>query len=139
MNRPAERKRSRYMEWAKTCSTARFNLATSGLTNVLLSEFPVQLEELEITGGGYGYAPLLERIAIHTGASVQNIVTAEGTSMANHLAMAALLEPGDEVVLSSFIDAADATTSGVSSARWKTTSISPCQRWKKRSRRPRAW
>jgi len=99
MNRPAERKRSRYMEWAKTCSTARFNLATSGLTNVLLSEFPVQLEELEITGGGYGYAPLLERIAIHTGASVQNIVTAEGTSMANHLAMAALLEPGDEVVV----------------------------------------
>src|SRR4029077_3416644 len=78
---------------------ARFNLATSGLTNVLLSEFPVQLEELEITGGGYGYAPFLERIAIHTGASVQNIVTAEGTSMANHLAMAALLEPGDEVVV----------------------------------------
>ena len=99
MNRSAERKRSRYMEWAKTCSTARFNLATSGLTNVLLSEFPVPLEELELTGGGYGYAPLLERIAAHTRAPVQSIVTAEGTSMANHLVMAALLEPGDEVVV----------------------------------------
>jgi len=99
MNRVEKSKRSSYMEWAKTCSTARFNLATSGLTNVLLSEFPVQLEELEITGGGYGFAPLLERIAAHTGATVQNIVTSEGTSMANHLAMAALLEPGDEVVV----------------------------------------
>ena len=66
---------------------------------VCCSEFPVQLEELEITGGGYGYAPLLERIASHTGASVEYIVMAEGTSMAYHLAMAALLEPGDEVVI----------------------------------------
>jgi aspartate/methionine/tyrosine aminotransferase len=96
---PNENKRSRYMEWAKTCSTARFNLATSGLTSVLLSEFPLRLEELEITGGGYGYGPLLERIAQHTGAPVDCIVTAEGTSMANHLAMAAVLEPGDEVVI----------------------------------------
>ncbi len=94
-----ESKRSRYMEWAKTCSTARFNLATSGLTSVLLSEFPLRLEELEITGGGYGYAPLLERIAQHTGAPIDCIVTAEGTSMANHLALATLLAPGDEVVI----------------------------------------
>ena len=93
------RKRSPYMEWAKTCSAAPFNLATSGLTSVLLADFPLQVEELEITGGGYGYGPLLERIARHTGAPVECIVTAEGTSMANHLAMAALLEPGDEVVI----------------------------------------
>ena len=99
MNLPEEKKRSRYMEWAKTRSTAPFNLATSGLTSVLLADFPLQVEELEITGGGYGYGPLLERIARHTGAPVDCIVTAEGTSMANHLAMAALLEPGDEVVI----------------------------------------
>jgi aspartate/methionine/tyrosine aminotransferase len=99
MNLPTERKRSRYMEWAKTCSAARFNLATSGLTSVSLTEFPLRVEELEITGGGYGYAALLERIARHTGAPIECIVTAEGTSMANHLALAALLEPGDEVVI----------------------------------------
>ncbi len=99
MNLPEEKKRSRYMEWAKTRSTAPFNLATSGLTSVLLADFPLQVEELEITGGGYGYGPLLERIARHTGAPVECIVTAEGTSMANHLALAALLEPGDEVVI----------------------------------------
>lgn len=99
MTQPLDRKRSSYMEWAKTRSTAPFNLATSGLTNVTLGEFPLQVEELEITGGGYGYGPLLERIARHTGAPVECIVTAEGTSMANHLALAALIEPGDEVVL----------------------------------------
>ncbi len=99
MNQPPERKRSRYMEWAKTRSTARFNLATSGLTNVLMADFPLQVDDLEITGGGYGYGPLLERIARHTGVAVECVVTAEGTSMANHLAMAALLDPGDEVVI----------------------------------------
>jgi aspartate/methionine/tyrosine aminotransferase len=87
------------MEWAKTRSTARFNLATSGLTSVPMTEFPLQIEDLEITGGGYGYGPLLERISRHTGAPVDYIVTAEGTSMANHLALAALVEPGAEVVI----------------------------------------
>jgi len=99
MNQPAEKKRSLYMEWAKLSSSAPFNLATSGLTSVSLTEFPLRVEELEITGGGYGYGPLLERIAHHTGAPVECIVTAEGTSMANHLAMAALLGPGDEVAI----------------------------------------
>ena len=99
MKEPTDPKRSRYMEWAKTRSVAKFNLATSGLTNVPLTEFPLEVAELEITGGGYGYPPLLERIAQHTGAPVECIVTAEGTSMANHLAMAALLSPGDEVLI----------------------------------------
>ena len=93
-------KRSDYMEWAKTCSQARFNLATSGLTSVRFADFPVQLDQLEITtADGYGYKPLLESLARHTGAPQECIVTAAGTSMANHLAMAALLEPGDEVLL----------------------------------------
>ena len=99
MSHAEERKHSPYMEWAKLCSKARFNLATSGLTNVGITEFPLVVEELEVTGGGYGHVPLLERIARHTGTPVDCIVTAEGTSMANHLAMAALLEPGDEVVI----------------------------------------
>ncbi|MGI8889960.1 MAG: pyridoxal phosphate-dependent aminotransferase [Chthoniobacterales bacterium] len=99
MQSTADTKRSRYMEWAKTVSVARFNLATSGLTSVPIAEFPLQIDDLEITGGGYGYGPLLERISQHTGAPVECIVTAEGTSMANHLALAALLSPGDEVVI----------------------------------------
>ena len=46
-----------------------------------------------------GYLPLLERVAHHTGVQQECIVTASGTSMANHLAMAALLDPGDEVLI----------------------------------------
>ncbi|MEP6821655.1 MAG: pyridoxal phosphate-dependent aminotransferase [Chthoniobacterales bacterium] len=93
--------RSRYMEWAKTRSTARFNLATSGIPNVPMSEFPLAVEDLEITivNGGYGYEPLLQRIAKHTGAPRECIVTTIGTSLANHLAMAAVLDPGDEVFI----------------------------------------
>ena len=94
------KKRSEYMLWAKTCSQARFNLASSGLTNVAMKEFPIDLEELEITGpGGYGYEPLQERIARHTGATNECVVAATGTSMANYLAMAAVLDPGDEVLI----------------------------------------
>ena len=92
---------SRYMEWAKTRSQARCNLATSGIMNVPRAEFPLQVEELEITtsAAGYGYPPLQQRLAQRTGAPEACIVAATGTSMANHLAMAAVLAPGDEVLI----------------------------------------
>ena len=100
MNSPARTKRSAYMEWAKTRSHARFNLATSGLLNVPIPEFPLCLGGLEITApGGYGYTPLLQRLALHTGVPQECVVTATGTSMANHLAMAAVLDPADEVLM----------------------------------------
>jgi len=93
-------KRSLYMEWAKTHSHARFNLATSGLIGVSRAEFPLLIEELEVTApGGYGYAPLQQRLAQHAGVPEDCVVAAAGTSMANHIAMAAVLDPGDEVLL----------------------------------------
>ena len=91
---------SPYMEWAKTCSHARFNLATSGVASVPISEFPVQVEELEITGSaGYGYEELRKRLAARAGVPVECVVQANGTSMANFLAMSGCLEPGDEVLI----------------------------------------
>jgi aspartate/methionine/tyrosine aminotransferase len=93
-------KHSAYMEWAKTCSMARFNLATSGLTNTSTTEFPLIERAMEITGpGGYGYAPLQERISRHTGAPAKCVVAATGASMANYLAMSSVLDPGDEVLI----------------------------------------
>jgi DNA-binding transcriptional MocR family regulator len=101
MNTPAVRKkRSAYMEWAKTRSHAKFNLATSGLLNLPFKEFPLKLEDIELTApGGYGYEPLIQRLARHTGVPEECVVTATGTSLANHLAMAAVLDPGDEVLM----------------------------------------
>jgi hypothetical protein len=38
---------SAYMQWAKTRSQARFNLASSGLVNYPLSALPLRIEDLE--------------------------------------------------------------------------------------------
>jgi aspartate/methionine/tyrosine aminotransferase len=89
---------SSYMNWAKTRSTAKFNLATSGLGNLKLRELRVSLDDLEITDGGYGYQPLIQSIATRYRVDREAVVTAAGTTFANHLAMAALIEPGDEIL-----------------------------------------
>jgi aspartate/methionine/tyrosine aminotransferase len=88
------------MYWSKTQSRARFNLATSGVAPFPLHELPVNLESLEINGtNDYGYAPLLQAIAAHSGVDPDCVVQSLGTSMANHLAMAAIIEPGDEILI----------------------------------------
>jgi hypothetical protein len=67
---------------------------------VRLSELHVQLEELEISGQApYGDPVLLEKLAQRAGVSVECIVPAIGTSLANHLALSALFDPGDEVLI----------------------------------------
>jgi len=89
---------SDYMNWAKTSSQARFNLATSGLANLTLKDLRITLDDLEITDGGYGYAPLVQSIGQRYRVNSDSIVTAAGTSFANHLAMASIIRPGDEVL-----------------------------------------
>jgi aspartate/methionine/tyrosine aminotransferase len=91
---------SPYMQFAKLRSTAKYNLATSGIMSYPLAELPVTMQDLEINGPTvYGYAPLVERLARRNGVAAECVVTAEGTSMANHLALAATLEPGDEALV----------------------------------------
>jgi hypothetical protein len=88
------------MEFAKLRSAAKYNLATSGIMSYPLSGLPATLEDLEINGPTlYGYTPLRERLAERNGVSSGCVVTAAGTSMANHLAFAATLKPGDEVLV----------------------------------------
>ena len=91
---------SPYMEWAKLHSQARFTLSGSGVVDYRLADLPVRLEDLELTGPStYGWPPLQERLAAKCGVGTDNVVAAIGTSMANYLALAALLDPGDEVVI----------------------------------------
>jgi aspartate/methionine/tyrosine aminotransferase len=88
------------MLWAKTQSRARFNLASSGVGSFPLHELPVTLEQLEINGdSAYGYAPLQRAIAKKCEVDPDCVVAAAGTSMANHLAMATMIDPGDEVLI----------------------------------------
>jgi aspartate/methionine/tyrosine aminotransferase len=91
---------SAYMRWAKTHSQARFNLASSGLEPFPLAKLPVKIDNLELTGPSfYGYEPLQKALAKKCGVSPDCVVAATGTSMANHLAMAAALKPGDEALI----------------------------------------
>lgn len=91
---------SPYMQWAKLHSGARYNLATSGMMAYPLAKLPVRTKDLDINGPTiYGYAPLQERLAKRNGVSPDCVVAAAGCSMANHLAMAATFEPGDEVLM----------------------------------------
>jgi aspartate/methionine/tyrosine aminotransferase len=73
------------------------------MINYPLKDLGVSIENLEITRppqyGFDGYEPLLTALAAKAKVFPKNIVTATGTSMANHLVMAALLQPGDEVVI----------------------------------------
>src|SRR5262245_52077332 len=92
--------RTAYIEWAKLHAGAKYNLAASGVKGVLLSELPVRWDELELSAAGkYGYAPLLQQLAARYGVATKNVVTAIGTSMANYLAMSAVLEAGEEVII----------------------------------------
>jgi aspartate/methionine/tyrosine aminotransferase len=91
---------SEYIDWAKTRSHTKFNLATSGILSYSLRELGVSLDDVEISGPSfYGYEPLQHALAAKTGASPDCIVASVGTSLANHLAMAAIIEPGDEVLI----------------------------------------
>jgi aspartate/methionine/tyrosine aminotransferase len=91
---------SRYMAWAKLRSTARFNLAISGVLDYPLAELPVRVEDLEIGGtDAYGYRPLIWRLAAKAGVPEDCVVYTFGASMANFLALSALVHRGEEVLI----------------------------------------
>ena len=92
--------RSDYMHWAKTQPPARYNLASSEVPHFALDAFPIPIAELELDGASrYRYPPLREAIAGKCGVAPDRVVMADGASMANLLAMAALVAPGDEILV----------------------------------------
>jgi aspartate/methionine/tyrosine aminotransferase len=91
---------SRYLAWAKLHSDARFSLASSGVLDYPLAELPVRIEDLEIGGTGpYGHPPLMERLAAKADVPKECVVYTLGTSMANFVALTALIHRGDEVLV----------------------------------------
>jgi aspartate/methionine/tyrosine aminotransferase len=89
------------MHWAKTRPKVKYDLALSGILNLPLEELDIEPKQLELHGNNaYGYGALVETLAKHRGVGPENVVTvAGGTSMANHLAMATLIDHGDEVLI----------------------------------------
>src|SRR6266481_6177906 len=89
------------MHWAKTRPKVKYDLALSGILNLPFAELDAKIEDLDLNGdNSYGYRPLVDALARHCGVAAEAVVTISGgTSMANHLAMAAALEHGDEVLI----------------------------------------
>lgn len=91
---------SRYLAWAKLYSNACFNLAASGVLDYPLAELPVRIDDLEIGGTGpYGYRPLMARLAAKASVPEECVVYTHGTSMANYIALTALVRRSDEVLV----------------------------------------
>ena len=93
--------KSDYMHFAKTRSRARFNLATSGVADCSLDDLHLTFADLALHGpNSYGYPPLTERVASRFGVDPACVVmVGGGCSFANHLALAALVAPGDRVLI----------------------------------------
>ena len=93
-------KESTYMTWAKHHAGARYNLANSGILGCSLEDMPLKLTDVPLNGPNHeGYLPLHEAIAANYQTTADSVITAQGTSMANFLAMTTVLERGDEVLI----------------------------------------
>jgi hypothetical protein len=93
---------SDYMHFAKFGAGARFNLATSGVKDCVLADLgPLNLDDLALHGpNAGGYRRLMQKVADRFGVDVASVVMpGGGCSFANHLALAALVAPGDEVLI----------------------------------------
>ena len=91
---------SDYMHWAKFKPPVRYALTSSEVPHFRMDRLPVAIADLDMDGASHPrYAPLRQAIGKRYGFPAERIVTADGTSMANFLAMAALISPGDEVLI----------------------------------------
>jgi len=92
---------STYMRWAKQRPRVTYDLALSGILNLPFPELEATIDDIDLNGdNSYGYGPLVDALAEHCNVPHQKVVSISGgTSMANHLAMAAAIEYGDEVLI----------------------------------------
>jgi aspartate/methionine/tyrosine aminotransferase len=95
------RVQSDYMHFAKFGADARYRLSSSGVADCVLSDLNLTLDDLALHGpNAGGYPPLKARVAARYGVDPACVVMpGGGCSFANHLALAAMLAPGDEVLV----------------------------------------
>lgn len=99
---PVRNLKSEYMHFAKFGTAgARYGLASSGVKDAVLSDLELSWDDLALHGpNAGGYRPLMEKLTARFGLTADSVVMpGGGTSFANHLAMAGLLAPGDEVLV----------------------------------------
>jgi aspartate/methionine/tyrosine aminotransferase len=101
MTLPSRTQSSDYMNFAKLKTAAKYNLASSGVADCVLADLGASMDDLALHGPStYGYGPLMSMIAGRFQVPAACVVMpGGGCSFANHLAMAALIAPGDEVLI----------------------------------------
>lgn len=88
------------MAWAKSRPAARFDLAGSNVLSCSIADLEGARDALELSGpNDDGYEPLLSAIARQYGVTPDAVTTAQGTSGANFQVCAALVKPGDDVLV----------------------------------------
>jgi aspartate/methionine/tyrosine aminotransferase len=89
-----------YLLWAKTRQPAPIDLAGSNLLHCTLDELPGARDALAISApNDNGYAPVVTAIAAHYGIDPARVAQAGGCSGANFIGIAALVGPGDDVLV----------------------------------------
>lgn len=89
-----------YLQWTTTRAAARFDLAGSAVLGCNVDDLVGARDAIALTSGGEsGNAALVSAIAERYFISPVQVTTAHGASGANFLVCAALLEPGDEVIV----------------------------------------
>jgi four helix bundle protein len=97
---PEIRYHAPYMEWAKTRAAAECDLAGSNIMACSLDDLPGARDAVDLAGANdNGYRPLIDAIGARYRVNPDFVTTAGGTSGANLLVLAALLEPGDDVLV----------------------------------------
>jgi aspartate/methionine/tyrosine aminotransferase len=132
MNAPARTLQSDYMHFAKYGTTATYNLASSGVLDCEIDDLDLSWDDLALHGpNAGGYRPLMQRIADRFGIDVACVVTpGGGCSFTNHLAFAALVAPGDEVLVEDPTYELLNSTLGFLQARVKTFERRPDESWR---------
>jgi aspartate/methionine/tyrosine aminotransferase len=89
-----------YLEWAKTHPKSEVELTRSSVEDFPLDELGIDPRDFELNvARGYGYKPLLECLAEIYHIGPDRVTAALGASQGLFLVCAALLQPGDEVLV----------------------------------------
>jgi aspartate/methionine/tyrosine aminotransferase len=89
-----------YMEWAKKRPHAAFDLAGSNVLACTLDDLEGARDAVALSGSNdTGYAPLATAIAERYGVQPDQVATANGAAGANFQVCAAILNPGDDVLV----------------------------------------
>jgi len=123
---------SAYMQFAKLKASAKYGLASSGVADAGMAEIAPEPDDLVLNDASpYGWPPLVEAIAARFGVDPACVVVpGGGCSFANHLAMAAIVRPGEAVLIETPGYELLASTASFLGAQVRPLGRGPAENWR---------